>query len=172
MKIKSEEILDKIILENAQESGSYDIFVAYKDNTFNKLIGSMIFDQIPTAKKYILGSFNVDKEKNTVEYIYNKDIYSEKYFKRLIVNLIVEGSVDIKKKEPPKPIYFYFNDNLEIVTREDKGEEKDKVNKETHNYFLEEEYNRNTLERNMREHICNMKLNLLASFYPKLKGDE
>lgn len=69
--------------------------------------------------------------------------------------------------EPEAKKYFYFDDSLVLMTKNDEGSQQDKDNKDSHNYFDCSEIGRDDLSCQFADHIRNMRLNLLSTFHPQ-----
>lgn len=175
MKINALDLLDKAIVENVQHSGTFNIIVPIS-YALSKWISSIstikVFKTTNDNKNYILGKIIVNKNTEKVEYSYNIPGFSINGFKLLIWDLILNEVCQIVEEEKPLVVYYYFDELLNLQVRVDKDETIDKENAKNHNYFLQEEYDRITLVNDLKQHIFNMRLNLLANFYPKLKGEK
>lgn len=104
-----------------------------------------------------VGSISVDEEGN---------VKSSSHYPEDLVPLFMSQYTEIRKAEPAPVNYIYLDENLAFVEKEDRGDAVDKLNRDTHNYFKADEFTKNSLAVQMKQHIVNMRLNLLSNFCP------
>lgn len=112
------------------------------------------------STRLIIGMFSVDKDFNvTAEGCTDKEL----------VSAFTSDYTVIKKIKPAPEKYFFITNDLTVVEKEDEDDSVDKTNKANKNYFPCKEFTRNAIIDQFRQHIIDMKLNLLANFYPSME---
>ena len=105
-----------------------------------------------------VGNISVDEEGN---------VESSSHYPEDLIPLFLSRYTEIRKAEPAPAKNIYHNENIDFAEKEDKNDAVDKLNRDTHNYFCSEKFSKSALALQMRQHIANMRLNLLANFYPE-----
>lgn len=107
-----------------------------------------------------LAIIRVDKAKNVVSDDYN-DLGLEA--------ILTSPHIELKKLKSEPAKYYYFDDEFRFMEKDDVNDKLDDFNKANHNYFPAKEFGKDMLIRQLQHHIRNMRLNLLANFYPSLE---